>query len=169
MDLQQLEARRKGLLRRINAALIRLNDPHLSDEQLRDTNDTVNSLLRQRRRCDASIRKLGGPHYPQSTSNGTSIKGHLYFGRAKELPDVQILLQEAERERKEFNSKNSDENRLNNFRNAKLPDSYPINIDYESIKSNNEGLTRLNFTNTPDVQAFIIKKKKELLLKRLKS
>lgn len=163
MDIKQLEEQRKSLLRRINIDLQRLNDPLLSEEVIRETNDRVNALLRKRRFCDASIRRLGGPSYPQPV-NGTSLKGRLYFGRAKELPDVQVLLKEAALQKQEKDRGNN----LAKFYAVKLPKLYPVGRKM-TYTPGDKGLTKLNFNDSPDVQAFIIKKKKELLLRKLKA
>lgn len=100
---------RAQTLREIARDLTRIHDPLLTEYQVRDINDTLNRLLRERRAWEYRIKQLGGPDYTSGTTttaggsgdtDTVTVKGYKYFGRARELPDVVQLLQEAETEKK---------------------------------------------------------------------
>lgn len=74
----------------------------LSDYQIRDLNDEINKLMREKHMWEVQLRNLGGPNYTRFTSrmiddSGVEIpnsRGYKYFGRARELPGVKELFEE---------------------------------------------------------------------------
>jgi len=66
---------------------------------LRDLNDSINKLLREKRHWENRIRELGGIHHrrtgaPRVDSSGREVvgsRGYKYFGAAKDLPGVREL------------------------------------------------------------------------------
>ncbi|CRK40184.1 hypothetical protein BN1708_016784, partial [Verticillium longisporum] len=73
----------------------RIHETSLSDYQVRDLNDEINKLMREKYMWEVQIRNLGGPNYMRGGTKmydeaGREIpgggKGYRYFGRAKELP-----------------------------------------------------------------------------------
>lgn len=109
-SLPQAEKWRSVVMTEISVRLTRIQDPTLSDFQLRELNDELNKLFREKRAWEYHIKSLGGNDYlllggllqatgllvndPENT-----IKGYRYFGRAKELPDVVKLLKNEEVEK----------------------------------------------------------------------
>ncbi|KAK2683910.1 hypothetical protein RAB80_001856 [Fusarium oxysporum f. sp. vasinfectum] len=78
--------------------------PILSDYQIRDLNDEINKLMREKHMWEIQIRNLGGPNYMRGggkiyDEQGREIpgsgKGYKYFGRARELPGVKELFEAA--------------------------------------------------------------------------
>lgn len=73
----------------------------LSEFQVRDMNDQINRLMRERRAWEHRITELGGPNYRvippkamQSMNNDPIMGAHggyRYYGRAKDLPGVKEL------------------------------------------------------------------------------
>lgn len=110
-DVHSATQFRAQTLREISRNLTRIHDPLLTEYQVRDINDTLNRLLRERWAWEHRIKQLGGPDYTNvntaetrtKTKNGSAdtvtVKGYKYFGRAQELPEVAKLRQEAELER----------------------------------------------------------------------
>ncbi|KAK2594071.1 NineTeen Complex (NTC) component [Conoideocrella luteorostrata] len=95
---------RGQVLKEISRKVSRIHDPVLSDYQIRDLNDEVNKLMREKHMWEVQIRNLGGPNYMRSggriyDEEGREIpgggKGYKYFGRAKELPGVKELFEAA--------------------------------------------------------------------------
>src|ERR1700712_263979 len=80
---------------------IRSNTPKasLSDYQIRDLNDEINKLMREKHMWEVQLRNLGGPNYMRFgpkmyDEDGREVpgsRGYKYFGRAKELPGVKEL------------------------------------------------------------------------------
>ena len=75
----------------------------LTDFQVRDLNDEINKLLREKRHWEKQIKALGGPNHFLSTSTksldseGKEVpgnRGYKYFGRAKDLPGVKELFED---------------------------------------------------------------------------
>ncbi len=95
---------RGQVLKELSRKVSRIQDPSLSDYQLRDLNDEINKLLREKHMWEIQIRNLGGPNYMRNAARvydegGREIpgggKGYRYFGRARELPGVRELFEAA--------------------------------------------------------------------------
>ena len=95
---------RGQVLKEISRKMSKIQDPALSDYQIRDTNDEINKLMREKHMWEVQIRNLGGPNYMRGggkiyDEQGREIpgsgKGYRYFGRARELPGVKELFEAA--------------------------------------------------------------------------
>jgi pre-mRNA-splicing factor ISY1 len=94
--LKDAEAWRKQVLTEINQKVVKIQDPVLSNYQIRDLNDEINKLMRERIAWEYRIKELGGADYKSNAgtiAGGVVIRGYRYYGRAKELPGVKELLQ----------------------------------------------------------------------------
>lgn len=108
---------RGQVLKEISRKVSRIQDPALSDYQIRDVNDEINRLMREKHMWEVQIRNLGGPNYMRSAGGGggggrmydeqgrevpgVGNKGYKYFGRARELPGVKELFEAAAKARAE--------------------------------------------------------------------
>lgn len=97
---------RGQVLKEISRKVSRIQDPSLSDFQIRDLNDEINKLMREKWVWELQIRNLGGPDYTRGRGRvyddeGRGIpgggKGYRYFGRARELPGVKEMFEAATR------------------------------------------------------------------------
>ncbi|KAK5129121.1 NineTeen Complex (NTC) component [Meristemomyces frigidus] len=97
---------RGQVLKEISRKITKIQDPALSDYQIRDVNDELNRLFREKWQWEMRIRDLGGPNYMRGGGRMTDDegrviegggKGYRYFGRAKELPGVKELFEAATR------------------------------------------------------------------------
>ncbi|KAK0460510.1 Isy1-like splicing factor [Desarmillaria tabescens] len=82
----------------------------LTDYEVRDLNDEINKILREKRHWENQIVALGGANYRRNVAmlddDGKEVpgtKGYKYFGRAKELPGVRELFQSRKNEEEEEN------------------------------------------------------------------
>ncbi|ROT35443.1 Pre-mRNA-splicing factor ISY1 [Sodiomyces alkalinus F11] len=96
---------RGQVLKEISRKVSKIQDSALSDYQIRDLNDEINRLMREKHMWEVQIRNLGGPNYMRGGARvydeaGREIpgggKGYRYFGRAKELPGVKELFEAAQ-------------------------------------------------------------------------
>lgn len=101
---------RGQVLKEISRKVSRIQEPVLSDFQIRDLNDEINKLMREKHMWEVQIRNLGGPNYMRGggkvyDEQGKEIpgggKGYRYFGRAKELPGVKELFEAAKTQGKD--------------------------------------------------------------------
>ncbi|KAH0578765.1 NineTeen Complex (NTC) component, variant 2 [Termitomyces sp. 'cryptogamus'] len=81
-----------------------------SDYEVRDLNDEINKLIREKRHWDNQIVALGGANYRRNVAmlddDGKEVpgtKGYKYFGRAKDIPGVRELFQSRMKEEEEEN------------------------------------------------------------------
>ncbi|PGH27799.1 pre-mRNA-splicing factor isy1 [Polytolypa hystricis UAMH7299] len=97
---------RGQVLKEISRKVSRIQDQSLSDFQIRDLNDEINKLMREKYMWEIQIRNLGGPNYTRGggrvyDDEGREIpgggKGYRYFGRARELPGVKEMFESAAR------------------------------------------------------------------------
>ncbi|KAJ5609631.1 hypothetical protein N7528_010198 [Penicillium herquei] len=100
---------RGQVLKEVSRKVTRIQEQSLSDYQIRDLNDEINKLMREKWAWEMQIKNLGGPNYMRGTGRvyddeGREIpgggKGYRYFGRAKELPGVKEMFEAATRQAK---------------------------------------------------------------------
>lgn len=93
---------RGQVLKEISRKVSKIQDPSLSDFQIRDVNDEINKLMREKHMWEVQIRGQGGPNYMRGggkvyDDEGKEIvgggKGYRYFGRARELPGVREMFE----------------------------------------------------------------------------
>ncbi|ORY67409.1 Isy1-like splicing factor [Pseudomassariella vexata] len=103
-SIPSCEKWRGQTLKEISRKVSKIQDSALSDYQIRDLNDEINKLMREKHMWEVQIRNLGGPNYMRGggkvyDETGREIpgggKGYRYFGRAKELPGVKELFEAA--------------------------------------------------------------------------
>ncbi|KAE9570785.1 Pre-mRNA-splicing factor ISY1 [Colletotrichum gloeosporioides] len=103
-SIPSCEKWRGQVLKEISRKVSKIQDPALSDYQIRDLNDEINKLMREKYMWEVQIRNLGGPNYMRGggkiyDEQGREIpgggKGYRYFGRARDLPGVKELFEAA--------------------------------------------------------------------------
>ncbi|KAN0094427.1 Isy1-like splicing factor [Tylopilus felleus] len=109
-SLRECERWRGEILREISRKVSKIQDSGLTDYEVRDVNDEINKLLREKRHWENQIIALGGANYRRNVAmlddDGKEVpgtKGYKYFGRAKELPGVRELFQSRKKEEEEEN------------------------------------------------------------------
>jgi pre-mRNA-splicing factor ISY1 len=103
--IPECERWRGQVLQEISRKITRIQDPSLSDPQIRDINDEINKLMREKFVWELRIKDLGGPNFAKGgrvvDEDGKEIpgggKGYRYFGRARDLPGVKELFEQAKR------------------------------------------------------------------------
>ncbi|KAI5777674.1 Isy1-like splicing factor [Geopyxis carbonaria] len=93
---------RGQVVKEISRKVTKIQDPSLSDYQIRDLNDEINKLMREKHMWEVQLRNLGGPNYmrfgPRTyDEDGREVpgaRGYKYFGRARELPGVKELFED---------------------------------------------------------------------------
>ncbi|WDK18098.1 Isy1-like splicing family protein [Colletotrichum graminicola] len=103
-SIPSCEKWRGQVLKEISRKVSKIQDTALSDYQIRDLNDEINKLMREKYMWEVQIRNLGGPNYMRGggkiyDEQGREIpgggKGYRYFGRARDLPGVKELFEAA--------------------------------------------------------------------------
>lgn len=89
-SLPQAERWRQSVMADISVKLTKINDPSIPELEIRECNDSLNKLHREKRAWEYHIKKLGGNDYITfgQGSGGIIQNGVRYFGRAKELTEV---------------------------------------------------------------------------------
>ncbi|KIY01903.1 pre-mRNA-splicing factor isy1 [Fonsecaea multimorphosa CBS 102226] len=99
---------RGQILKEISRKVTKIQDESLSDFQIRDLNDEINKLMKEKWGWERRIRELGGPNYMRGggtvfDDQGREVpgggKGYRYFGRARELPGVKEMFERAAKRR----------------------------------------------------------------------
>jgi len=99
--LPEAERWRMQIIREIAKKVSQIQNAGLGEFKLRDLNDEINKLLREKGHWERRIRELGGPDYakhgPRMLDNeGKTVpgtRGYKYFGAAKDLPGVRELFE----------------------------------------------------------------------------
>lgn len=78
-----------------------IQNASVGEHRIRDLNDEINKLIKEKESWEDRIRELGGPDYRLQTNKlldteGSELPGadgYRYFGAAKNLPKVRELFQ----------------------------------------------------------------------------
>ncbi|KAJ3332481.1 NineTeen Complex (NTC) component, partial [Blyttiomyces sp. JEL0837] len=100
-NVREADKWRSQIIREISRKIGKIQDTGLSEFQVRDLNDEINKLFREKRHWEYRIKELGGPDYRRTAprmldEEGKEVPGshgYRYFGRAKDLPGVRELLE----------------------------------------------------------------------------
>lgn len=98
-NIKSAEKWRGQVVQEISRKVARIQDFGLTDFEVRDLNDEINKLMREKGQWEQQITALGGPRWSRSQNftddSGSEVpgaRGYKYFGRAKDLPGVKELL-----------------------------------------------------------------------------
>lgn len=127
-SLPQAEKWRSIVISEISINLTKINDENLTDFEIREINDKLNLLFKEKKSWEYHIRNnLKGNDYIKYGKDlmntgvlvdrdDNSVKGYRYFGRAKELPDVKALIEQKRKRTKikqiDYNEDKAREERL---------------------------------------------------------
>jgi len=99
-DVRSCKRWRREIVQEISQKMAQIQNAGLGEFRLRDLNDEINKLIREKRHWEYRIVKLGGPNYMMSNkmldSEGKELtwnKGYKYFGASKDLPGVRELFE----------------------------------------------------------------------------
>jgi len=101
-DVDEAQKWRRDILKDIGRKVMDIQNDGLGEGRIRELNDGINKLFREKRHWERRIKDLGGPDFarnaaPVTDSDGTIVagsKGYYYFGAARKLPSVKELLEQ---------------------------------------------------------------------------
>ncbi|KAG5529181.1 hypothetical protein RHGRI_029760 [Rhododendron griersonianum] len=105
-DLAEADKWRQQIMREIGRKVAEIQNEGLGEHRLRDLNDEINKLIREKVHWERRIIELGGPNYTKQSAKMTDLDGNIvdvpnpsgrgpgyrYFGAAKKLPGDGILV-----------------------------------------------------------------------------
>uniref|UniRef100_A0A3Q0SB30 Pre-mRNA-splicing factor ISY1 homolog n=1 Tax=Amphilophus citrinellus TaxID=61819 RepID=A0A3Q0SB30_AMPCI len=100
-ELPKAEKWRRQIISEISKKVAQIQNAGLGEFRIRDLNDEINKLLREKGHWEVRIRELGGPDYarigPKMLDHeGKEVpgnRGYKYFGAARDLPGVRELFE----------------------------------------------------------------------------
>jgi len=99
-DVRSCKRWRREIVQEISQKMAQIQNAGLGEFRLRDLNDEINKLIREKRHWEHRIIKLGGPNYIMSNkmldAEGKELqwnRGYKYFGASKDLPGVKELFE----------------------------------------------------------------------------
>ncbi|KAI3728506.1 hypothetical protein L6452_17143 [Arctium lappa] len=106
-DLADADKWRQQIMREIGRKVAEIQNEGLGEHRLRDLNDEINKLIREKGHWERRIVELGGPNYSKYSAKMTDLEGNIvdvpnpsgrgpgyrYFGAAKKLPGVKELFE----------------------------------------------------------------------------
>lgn len=106
-DLAEADKWRQQIMREIGRKVAEIQNEGLGEHRLRDLNDEINKLIREKGHWERRIVELGGPNYTKTSAKMTDLEGNIvdvpnpsgrgpgyrYFGAAKKLPGVRELFE----------------------------------------------------------------------------
>lgn len=101
-NLKEAEKWRHQIIREISKKVAQIQNAGMGEFRIRDLNDEINKLIREKRHWEDRIVELNGPNYakigPRMLSHeGKELpgnRGYKYFGAAKDLPGVRELFEQ---------------------------------------------------------------------------
>lgn len=101
-SLRKAEKWRRQIIGEISRKVSQIQNAGLGEFKIRDLNDEINKLLREKGHWETRIVELGGPDYQKVgpkmlDSEGKEVpgnRGYKYFGAAKDLPGVRELFEQ---------------------------------------------------------------------------
>lgn len=102
-NLSDAERWRRQILKQVSKKIAGIQNESLPEHQLRDMNDEINKLMREKGHWERRIVDLSGPDYSKVGSKVTDDDGmqvpggrgaYRYYGAAKKLPGVQELFRQ---------------------------------------------------------------------------
>ncbi|WVR06409.1 hypothetical protein IAU60_003440 [Kwoniella sp. DSM 27419] len=114
-SLRECERWRGDIMRDISRKVSKIQDASLTDYEVRDLNDEINALFREKRHWETQIVNLGGANYKRGNvamtdDQGKEVpgtRGYKYFGRAKDLPGVKELFTRGAQQATEESARNA--------------------------------------------------------------
>eukprot|EP01134_Creolimax_fragrantissima_P001157 CFRG1157T1 len=100
-DVQEAEKWRRQILKEISKKVSQIQNSALGEFRIRDLNDEINKLMREKGHWQDRIVELGGPNYwkigPKMLDREGKVvpgqRGYRYFGAARDLPGVRELFE----------------------------------------------------------------------------
>lgn len=100
-DIKQAEKWRRQIISEISRKVAQIQNAGLGEHRIRDLNDEINKLLREKGHWEDRIKELGGTDYSKIgpkilDTEGKEVpgnRGYKYFGAAKDLPGVRELFE----------------------------------------------------------------------------
>jgi pre-mRNA-splicing factor ISY1 len=90
--VKQAESMRAQVIRDLTSLILQVQNPSVGHDRLRQMNDNINKLIKQKFVYELRILQLGGPDHTGIKIEGSiNVNGYLYFGAAKFLPEVKDL------------------------------------------------------------------------------
>ncbi|EPX70451.1 complexed with Cdc5 protein Cwf12 [Schizosaccharomyces octosporus yFS286] len=95
------EKHRQSVVKDLSRKITKIQSAQLPDYQIRDLNDAINQLMREKHAWEVQIHDLGGINYLYSKAKLFADDGekigevddYRYYGRARELPGVKELFE----------------------------------------------------------------------------
>lgn len=100
-DLNDADVFRQEILKEVGSRVGEIQNAALPEDRVRELNDEINKLIREKEHWEKRIVELGGPDYSvaaktttkkktgEGGANGDERSGYKYFGMAKKLPGVE--------------------------------------------------------------------------------
>uniref|UniRef100_A0A7S3M565 Pre-mRNA-splicing factor ISY1 n=2 Tax=Spumella elongata TaxID=89044 RepID=A0A7S3M565_9STRA len=167
-SVTEAEKWRRELIRDITKKISNIHNASLGEHRIREMNDEINKMMRQKHHWEVRIRELGGDvqkgrqFYDIEGKELPGAPGYKYYGAAKELPGVRELFAEGE---EEVHSRRNKRSRGDMYKNI-TPDYYGYRDDDDGILAIKEAKREKELLAKAEKEYAVLKAD---LLKRMRS
>jgi len=98
---RKAERWRRDVIKEIGKLIAQIQNPGLGEFKIRDLNDEINKMIREKGQWEVRIKELGGQDFLKNAQKWFDREGHevpgmggyKYFGAAKDLPGVREIIE----------------------------------------------------------------------------
>ncbi|XP_072277330.1 pre-mRNA-splicing factor ISY1 homolog [Pyxicephalus adspersus] len=188
-ELPKAEKWRRQIIGEISKKVAQIQNAGLGEFRIRDLNDEINKLIREKGHWEVRIKELGGPDYgrigPKMLDHeGKEVpgnRGYKYFGAAKDLPGVRELFEKepiaeavekwkAEKEaRLASGEKNEEEEEVNIYAVAADESGEDSDSEQEGDEGQQKFIAHVPVPSQKEIEEALIRRKKMELLQKYAS
>lgn len=180
-DVKEAIEWRKQLVSEFKNKTTRIFDPALNETQIRELNEELNTLLKEKARWDWHIKnKLKSRAHDRFVPGGERILDKRYFGRAMELPEIQDQLKRKSATTEQLvNKKRIPADKSSTYYHSTVtPELTEFETQWSSIlqkhsnstQSPDASVTTIKQQEVPSIEqmeAYLVQRRKEKLLNQL--
>jgi pre-mRNA-splicing factor ISY1 len=177
-DLKEAEHWRHQVFQEISKKVVQIQNPSLSEYQIKELNDEINLLIKEKGRWEYRIKELGGKNYMQASklvdNQGrelSNLRTWKYFGRAKELAeskDPELELSVSKLDQDEIEEKYTLNAQYYGFKSPFHMDKVK-HIPMELSPLENALFYPISIPTREEIEQVLLERKKQELLKRFAS
>ena len=181
-NLSEAEKWRHECVRTLTKKITQIQNGNLGEPLIRDLNEEINKLLKEKRAWEQQILVLGGPNYSASEVSVADIDGktiqiegsnYFYFGAARNLPGVREVLEKQWRRQTRRSKVEIQQNIDSTYYGFHEDDDEELRVAEQDLEAeflplveNENDVDEIRVPSKQEIEAALLEKKKKDLMTR---